>query len=62
MTTSRPPTIGITRCSKLQDYVASVEQTGARARILEVRETPRKALPKIDGVILTRRGDGAPVF
>ena len=55
-------TIGVTRCSKLDDYVASVEQTGARARILEVTESPRKVLGEVDGVLLTGGGDVDPVF
>ena len=58
----RPLTIGVTRCSKLDDYVASVEQTGARARILEVTESPRKVLGEVDGVLLTGGGDVDPVF
>jgi putative glutamine amidotransferase len=58
----RPPTIGVTRCSRLDDYLASVEQTGARARILEVTESPRKVLTEIDGLLLTGGGDIDPVF
>ena len=60
--TEQPLTIGVTRCSKLADYVASVEQTGARARILEVTESPRKVLGEIAGVLLTGGGDVDPVF
>jgi putative glutamine amidotransferase len=60
--TERQPTIGVTRCSKLDDYIASVEQTGARARVLEVTESPRKVLAEIDGVLLTGGGDVDPVF
>ena len=58
----RPPVIGVTRCSKLEDYIASVEQTGARARVLEVTESPRKLLAEIDGLLLTGGGDVDPVF
>jgi putative glutamine amidotransferase len=58
----RPPTIGVTRCSKLEDYLASVEQTRARARVLEVTESPRKVLTEIDGLLLTGGGDIDPVF
>ena len=58
----RPITIGVTRCSKLEDYLASVEQTGARARVLEVTESPRKVLGEIDGLLLTGGGDVDPVF
>jgi putative glutamine amidotransferase len=57
-----PPVIGITRCSKLEDYVTSVEQTGARARVLEVTESPRKVLGEVDGVLLTGGGDVDPAF
>jgi putative glutamine amidotransferase len=58
----RPPTIGLTRCSRLDDYLASIEQTGARARVLEVTESPRKVLAEIDGLLLTGGGDIDPVF
>ena len=56
------PIIGITRCSKLEDYVASIEQTGARVRVLEVSESPGKVLGEVHGVLLTGGGDVDPVF
>jgi putative glutamine amidotransferase len=56
------PTVGITRCSRVDDYVASVEQAGGRARILEVSESPRKLLDEIDGLLLTGGGDIDPVL
>jgi putative glutamine amidotransferase len=56
------PTIGVTRCSRVDDYVASIEQAGARARVLEVSESPRKVLDEIDGVLLTGGGDVDPVL
>jgi putative glutamine amidotransferase len=56
------PTIGITRCSRLDDYVASVEQAGGRARVLDVSESPRKLVSELDGVLLTGGGDVDPVF
>src|SRR3954462_4262838 len=58
----RLPIIGITRCSKLDDYVASVERSGARARVLEVSESPRAVLQTIDGVLLTGGGDVDPAL
>jgi putative glutamine amidotransferase len=58
----RKPTIGVTRCSRLDDYVASVEQAGGRARVLEVSESPRKVLGEVDGVLLTGGGDIDPVL
>ena len=58
----RTAVIGITRCSKLDDYVESIEQTGATARILDVSESPRKVLREVDGILLTGGGDVDPVF
>jgi putative glutamine amidotransferase len=60
--TDRPAIIGVTRCSRLDDYLASVEQVGARARVLEVTESPRKVLNEVDGLLLTGGGDVYPVF
>jgi len=56
------PTIGITRCSKLDDYVTSVERAGGRARILEVSESPRALIGLLDGLVLTGGGDVDPVL
>ena len=56
------PVIGITRCSRLDDYVASVEQAGGRPRVLEVSESPRKVVGEIDGLLLTGGGDVDPVL
>jgi putative glutamine amidotransferase len=58
----RPAIIGVTRCSKLDDYLASVEQAGARARVLDVTESARKVLNEVDGILLTGGGDVDPVF
>jgi putative glutamine amidotransferase len=58
----RKPTIGVTRCSRLDDYVASVEQAGGRVRVLEVSESPRKLLQELDGLVLTGGGDVDPVL
>jgi putative glutamine amidotransferase len=56
------PTIGVTRCSRLEDYLSSVEQAGGRPRVLEVSESPRKVLADIDGLLLTGGGDIDPVL
>jgi putative glutamine amidotransferase len=56
------PVIGITRCSRLDDYVASVEQSGGKARILEVTESARSLVGEVAGVLLTGGGDIDPVF
>ena len=60
--TGQLPVIGVTRCSRLDDYLASVERSGARARVLEVSESPRAVIDTIDGVLLTGGGDVDPVF
>lgn len=56
------PLIGVTRCSRLDDYLASVEQSGARARVLDVSESPRALMDTLDGVLLTGGGDVDPVL
>jgi putative glutamine amidotransferase len=56
------PLIGITRCSRLDDYVASVERTGARARVLEVSDSPKTIIGQIQGLLLTGGGDVDPVL
>ena len=59
---TRQPIIGITRCSRLDDYVESIEQAGGRPRILDVTDSPRKVLGEIDGLVLTGGGDIDPVL
>jgi putative glutamine amidotransferase len=56
------PVIGVTRCSRLDDYLASIERSGARPRVLEVSESPRTVMETVDGVLLTGGGDVDPVF
>ena len=55
------PIIGITRCSALDDYVASVEASGGRPRVLDVSESPKQVLAEIHGLLLTGGGDIDPV-
>src|SRR5215207_262230 len=62
MNMERKPVIGITRCSRLDDYIASVEASGGRARILEINESPRQLVDQIDGLLLTGGGDVDPVL
>lgn len=54
--------IGVAACSRLDDYVRSVEQAGGRARVLEVSESPRAVIEEIDGLLLTGGGDVDPVW
>ena len=58
----KTPVIGITRCSRMDDYVRSVEQAGGRPRVLEMSESPRKVVSEVDGLLLTGGGDVDPVF
>ncbi len=58
----RTPIIGVTRCSRLDDYIASVEQSGGQARILDVSDSPRQVVEQIDGLLLTGGGDIDPVW
>jgi len=56
------PIIGISRCSRLDDYLASIEQAGGRPRVLDVSESAKKVLGEIHGLLLTGGGDVDPVF
>ncbi|MEN3337206.1 MAG: putative glutamine amidotransferase [Acidobacteriota bacterium] len=56
------PIIGVSRCSRLDDYVASIELAGGTVRLLEVTESPRAVLADLDGVLLSGGGDVAPAF
>jgi putative glutamine amidotransferase len=58
----KAPVIGVTRCSRLDDYVASIERSGAQPRVLEVSESPRAVLQTIDGILLTGGGDVDPAL
>jgi putative glutamine amidotransferase len=60
--TDRKPVIGVTSCGKLEDYVKAVEQAGGHARVLEVSESPRALLDKLDGLLLTGGGDVDPAW
>jgi putative glutamine amidotransferase len=52
--------IGVTRCGRLDDYVSSVEQTGARVRVLEVTDAPAQVVAEVDGIVLTGGADVDP--
>jgi putative glutamine amidotransferase len=47
------PRIGITRCSRMDDYIASVERAGGDPIVLETHDDPSDALRRIDGLLLT---------
>ena len=56
------PVIGVTRCSKLDDYLRSVEQAGGQPRVLDFDERAETVLPQIDAVLLTGGGDVDPAL
>jgi len=56
------PVIGVTRCSKLPDYLASIEQAGGEPRVLEFDHGADAVLREIDGVLLTGGGDVDPAL
>ena len=62
MTEPKKPVIGVTRCSKLPDYLSSVAQAGAEPRVLEFSDSPGDVLETIDGLLLTGGGDVDPAI
>ena len=47
------PVIGITPCSRLDDYVESVKRAGGEPRVLSNDDDPAGVLGEVDGVLLT---------
>ena len=58
----RRVTIGVTPCSRMDDYLASLRAAGAEPRLLEVTQSPRELIAQLDGVLLTGGGDIDPVL
>ena len=58
----KAPVIGISRCSRVDDYVTSVEASGGIPRILDVSASPRSLVRELQGVLLTGGGDVDPVL
>ncbi len=47
------PTIGITRCSRVDDYVESVKRAGGEPVVLEPTDDPQQSLDRIDALLLS---------
>lgn len=47
------PVIGITRCSRVDDYVESVKLAGGEPVVLEPTEDPARSLERIDALLLS---------
>ena len=56
------PVIGITPCSRLDDYVESVKRAGGEPRVLRNSDDPAKVLAEVDGLVLTGGLDVDPAL
>jgi len=56
------PTIGITRCSRVDDYVESVKRAGGEPVVLESTDDPAASLDRIDALLLSGGLDVDPAL
>ena len=56
------PTIAITPCRQMSDYIESVKRAGATVLEVSVDDDPRAIAAKVDGVVLTGGGDVEPAL
>ena len=56
------PRIGITPCTRVDDYVESVRRAGAEPVVLSNRQDPRAVLDRVDGILLTGGLDVDPAL
>jgi putative glutamine amidotransferase len=54
------PTIAITPCRQMSDYLESVRRAGATVLEVSVDDDPKQLVSRADGVVLTGGGDVAP--
>jgi putative glutamine amidotransferase len=47
------PLIGITPCTRVDDYVESIERAGGDPLVLSINDDPATVLDRVDGVLLT---------
>jgi gamma-glutamyl-gamma-aminobutyrate hydrolase PuuD len=62
LVTDMNPVIGITRCSKLDDYIESVTRAGGEPLVLEPGDDPRQSLDRVDGLLLSGGPDVDPAL
>ncbi len=56
------PTIAITPCRQMSDYLESVKRAGATVLDVSVDEDPRAIVARADGIVLTGGGDIDPAL
>ena len=56
------PVIGITPCSRVDDYVESVKRAGGEPRVLRNSDDPAKVIAEVDGLVLTGGLDVDPAL
>lgn len=56
------PTIAITPCRQMSDYLESVKRAGATVLEVSVDDDPGAVVSRVDGVVLTGGGDVAPAL
>ena len=56
------PTIAITPCRQMSDYLESVKRAGATVLEVSADEDPRAIVGRVDGIMLTGGGDVAPAL
>jgi putative glutamine amidotransferase len=60
--TSDKPVIGITPCTRMDDYLESVKRAGGEPLVLRNSDDPTAVLAKVDGVLLTGGPDVDPAL
>ena len=58
----RKPVIGITRCTRIDDYIESIARAGGDPVVLEAEDDPIAALDRVDGVVLSGGADVEPAL
>lgn len=56
------PVIGITRCSRVDDYVESVERAGGEPVVLDHTDDPARSLDRVDALLLSGGLDVDPAL
>jgi putative glutamine amidotransferase len=56
------PVIGITPCSRIDDYIESIKRAGGEPRVLSNSDDPAAVLPQLHGLLLTGGLDVDPAL